>query len=127
MRLPGRTRAAEVEPGAVPPTGAGLEQAPGGDTAPPKVKRPLYPRLLRLRHVQPNGWQRAVLGEGALVVAIILVLADLASAWTLIVLPIAVAVVVKGHDALAGLLQQQLPETTTTPVPEGSRRRREQS
>ena len=67
-------------------------------------RRPLYPRLLRLRHVHPNGWQRAVLGEGALALAVVLVLADLASAWTLLVLPLGVAVVVKAHDVLAGLL-----------------------
>ena len=27
---------------------------------------PLYPRLLRLRHLHPNAWQRALLGEGSL-------------------------------------------------------------
>ena len=72
---------------------------------------PLYPRLLRLRHVAPNAWQRAVLGEGALVVAVLLVLADLATAWTLVALPLAVAAVVKAHDALAGFLAPQVPST----------------
>ena len=67
-------------------------------------RTPLYPRLLRLRHVHPNGWQRALLGEGALAVAAVLVLADLATAWTLLVLPVAVAVVVKCHDLVAGAL-----------------------
>lgn len=72
---------------------------------------PLYPRLLRLRHVAPNAWQRAVLGEGALAVAVLLVLADLATAWTLVALPLAVAAVVKAHDALAGFLAPQVPST----------------
>jgi hypothetical protein len=76
-------------------------------------RRPLYPRLLRLRHVHPNAWQRALLGEGALGLAVLLVLADLATAWTLLVLPVAVALVVKAHDVLAGRLNE------TTPVPEG--------
>lgn len=67
----------------------------------------LYPRLLRLRHVRPNGWQRALLGEGALAVAGLLVLADVATAWSLLVLPLAVAVLVKSHDLLAGVLQRQ--------------------
>ena len=67
-------------------------------------RAPLYPRLLRLRHVHPNAWQRAVLGEGAVAVAGVLVLADLATAWTLLVLPVAVAAVVKSHDLLAGRL-----------------------
>ena len=67
-------------------------------------RAPLYPRLLRLRHVHPNGWQRALLGEGAVAVAGVLVLADLATAWTLLVLPVAVAAVVKSHDLLAAVL-----------------------
>jgi hypothetical protein len=71
---------------------------------PADVKRPLYPRLLRLRHIHPNAWQRALLGEGALALAVLLVLADLATAWTLLVLPLAVAAVVKAHDLLAGQL-----------------------
>lgn len=69
-----------------------------------KPQRPLYPRLLRLRNIAPNGWQRALLGEGALAVAVLLVLADLASAWALLVLPVAVAAVVKAHDVVAGVL-----------------------
>ena len=74
-------------------------------SAPPtRTRLPLYSRLLRLRHVRPNGWQRALLAEGALALGVLLVLADLASAWTLVVLPLAVAAVVKAHDALAGLL-----------------------
>jgi hypothetical protein len=78
-------------------------------------RKPLYPRLLRLRHVHPNAWQRAVLGEGALAIAVLLVLADLATAWTLLVLPVAVALVVKAHDVLAGRLNE--PETETAPDP----------
>ena len=74
-------------------------------------RAPLYPRLLRLRHVAPNAWQRAVLGEGALAAAVLLVLADLATAWTLVALPLAVAAVVKAHDALAGFLAPQVPST----------------
>ena len=85
------------EPGAGQPDASRLD-------AKVRIKTPLYPRLLRLRHVAPNAWQRAVLGEGALGVAVLLVLADLATAWTLLALPLAVAVVVKAHDGLAGLL-----------------------
>ena len=82
-----------------------MSDEPQVDEVPPaKTKKPLYPRLLRLRHVRPNAWQRAVLGEGAIGVAVLLVLADLATAWTLLVLPLAVALVVKVHDVLAGLM-----------------------
>jgi hypothetical protein len=77
--------------------------------APPRrrstQKRPLYPRLLHLQHVHPNAWQRAALGEGALGVAALLCLADVASLWTLVALPVGVAAVVKAHDLLAGLLE----------------------
>ena len=70
-----------------------------------KVTRPLYPRLLRLRHLELNAWQRAVLGEGAVAFALLLVAADLATAWSLLVLPVAVAVVVKANDLAVGLLR----------------------
>jgi len=69
------------------------------------AKPPLYWRMLRLRHLRPNGWQRAVLVEGVLGVSVVLVLADVASAWTLLVMPLASAAVVKGHDVLLGMLQ----------------------
>jgi hypothetical protein len=68
------------------------------------VTEPLYPRLLRLQNVHPNAWQRAVLGEGMAVVGVLLSLADLASAWSIVVLPVAVALVVKAHDVVTGLL-----------------------
>ena len=92
--------------GLVTAAGPTLPVVSTGETKTP-TRKPLYPRLLRLRHIHPNAWQRAVLGEGALGIAVLLVLADLATAWTLLVLPIAVGVVVKAHDLLAGLLAQQ--------------------
>lgn len=82
-----------------------------------RASRPLYPRLLRLRHIEPNAWQRAALGEGALAVAALLVLADVASAWTLLVIPIAVAGVVKAHDVLEGVLAR---EAQPPPGPDSS-------
>jgi hypothetical protein len=68
------------------------------------AKPPLYWRLLRLRHLRPNGWQRAILVEGVLTLSLVLVLADVASAWTLLVLPLASAATVKANDVLVGLL-----------------------
>jgi hypothetical protein len=99
--LPPRQAASHPQPSSLPsplPPSLPLPQAPAA------AHPPLYPRLLRLRHVHPNAWQRALLGEGALAFAVLLVLADLATAWTLLVLPLAVALVVKAHDVLAGLL-----------------------
>jgi hypothetical protein len=81
-----------------------------------EAKEPLYWRALRLQHLRPNGWQRAVLVEGVLALAVVLVLADAATAWTLLVLPLASALLVKGHDVLAGLLR---PKTRTAPPPVG--------
>ena len=83
-----------------------------GESAEPakEQRRPLYPRLLRLQHIAPNAWQRALLGEGAIALAVLLVLADVATAWTIVVLPLAVAAVVKAHDLLAGHLDRpELP------------------
>ena len=84
-------------------------------------RRPLYARLLRLRRLRLGAWQRAVLGEGSLALAALLVLADLASAWALLVLPLLVAAVVKAHDVVAGLLHA--PGTPTAPVHQDRRRR----
>ncbi|MGB8651681.1 MAG: hypothetical protein WCD35_13590 [Mycobacteriales bacterium] len=85
------------DPGAVPVMG-------DPETVGRPHKRPLYPRLLHLQHIHPNAWQRAVLGEGMALVGLLLALADLASAWAVVVLPLAVALVVKAHDVLAGQL-----------------------
>lgn len=79
---------------------AATAAGPAADPA----KLPLYWRLLRLRYLRPNGWQRAVLVEGVLGLSVVLVLADVASAWTLLVMPLASAVVVKAHDVLLGML-----------------------
>jgi len=78
------------------------EQTPAGKPGKP----PMYWRVLRLRHVHPNGWQRAIFVEGVLGLSLVLVLADVASAWTLLVLPLASALMVKAHDVVAGLLQR---------------------
>jgi hypothetical protein len=65
---------------------------------------PLYWRVLRLTWVRPNGWQRALLVEGLLTVGVVLTLADVATAWTVLVLPGAGMVGVKAHDLLLGSL-----------------------
>lgn len=67
---------------------------------------PLYWRLLRLRTLRPSGWQRALFADLPFVAAVVLVLSDVATAWTLLVLPLAVALVVKGHDLLAGIISR---------------------
>jgi hypothetical protein len=44
--------------------------------------------------------------EGVIAVAVLLALADVASIWSLLVLPVVVAVVVKAHDVLVGALRR---------------------
>jgi hypothetical protein len=68
------------------------------EQAPRPSRVPLYCRLLRLRHLHPTPWQRAVLGEGTALTGAVLALADLASAWT-----------VKAHDWVSGLLDKAGP------------------
>jgi hypothetical protein len=67
-------------------------------------KQPIYPRLLGLKNISPNAWQRAVLGEGMVVVGLLALAADLTTAWTPLILPVAVGAVVKMHDVVAGWL-----------------------
>jgi hypothetical protein len=67
---------------------------------------PLYPRLLRLKHLHPSLWQRVLLFEGVIALAVVVVLADKASLWTIPVLPGVVAAIVKFNDLVVGLLRQ---------------------
>ena len=110
---PNPRAAMPTEPVAVAPGQAAGAAEPAEVEAP----TPLYWRLLRLRTLRPNGWQRAVLVEGVLTVAVILVLADVASAWTLLVLPLASVVFVKGHDLLATALRRPASDMRTAPPP----------
>jgi hypothetical protein len=85
------------------------------------LTQPLYPRLLRLKHLQPSAWQRAMLVEGSIAIGAVAALADKVSAWTPVVMPVAVAVVVKFHDVLTGVLRpagaDRQPAAPAAPVP----------
>jgi hypothetical protein len=96
-------RTAEMQPVTVAEV---VPRAPDVAASPSRPRKaPLYWRMLRLRHIHPNGWQRALLAEGVLGAAVLLVMADKASIWTLLVLPVVVAALVKVHDLLAGRLR----------------------
>jgi hypothetical protein len=79
---------------------------------PPKAKaekqkpEPLYPRILQLKNVHPNGWQRAALVEGMALLGALAALADRATSWAPLILPVVAAAVVKFHDVLAGVLPE---------------------
>jgi hypothetical protein len=68
------------------------------------VHRPLYARVLRLRHLSPSGIFCFIFLEGAIALGILFALAELVSWWGVIVLPATVAVMVKLNDLIAGLL-----------------------
>ncbi|HEY5336377.1 MAG TPA: hypothetical protein VIJ71_10215 [Mycobacteriales bacterium] len=63
-----------------------------------------YVRLLRLRRVRPGFWTETVYVYGAALVGVVLYLADLATAWTILALPLTVAVTVKLYDLVASAL-----------------------
>jgi hypothetical protein len=89
------------------PTPVGLGDRLRDALASSESGSPLYPRLLRLRHIHPNGWQRAALVEGMAIVGGLAALADRATAWAPLILPVAAAAVVKFHDVLAGFLPRR--------------------
>jgi hypothetical protein len=66
------------------------------------ANQPLYARALRLRHLAPSGLLCFVFLEGAVVLGILLALAELVSWWGVIVLPFTVALMVKFNDLVAG-------------------------
>jgi hypothetical protein len=67
-------------------------------------RRPLYARILRLRHIQP-GWILCFLYfEGIVALAVVLALVGFVTWWGVLVLPVTVAAMVKLNDVVAGRL-----------------------
>jgi len=64
----------------------------------------LYARLLRLRHIRLGQLTSFVLFEGSVLVALLLALAELIEPWGVLVIPVAVAIMVKLNDVVAGVL-----------------------
>lgn len=65
--------------------------------------RPLYARALGLRYLRPGGMLCFFFFEGAVALATLLALAELVSWWAVLVLPAAIAVMVKINDVIAGV------------------------
>ncbi|GIJ09074.1 hypothetical protein ACFFMR_12055 [Micromonospora andamanensis] len=63
--------------------------------------RPFYARVLGLRFVNPGGVLCFIFFEGAIALAALLALAELVTWWAVLVLPAAVAVMVKLNDLVA--------------------------
>lgn len=72
--------------------------------APVAEHRPLYVRMLRLKHIAPSGLLCFVFLEGSIALGLLLALAELVSWWGVLVLPVMVALMVKLNDVIAGSL-----------------------
>jgi hypothetical protein len=88
-------------------------------TTPPvqDAQRPLYARVLRLRHLSPGKVLCAVYFEGSIVLAMLLAFADLVSWYGVLAFPVTVAAMVKFNDLVAG----RLPHPPTARRPARSR------
>lgn len=64
--------------------------------------RPLYARALGLQYLRPSGMLCFFFFEGAIALATLLALAELVTWWAVLILPVAIAVMVKINDVIAG-------------------------
>ncbi|MGW0434289.1 hypothetical protein ACWDV4_17345 [Micromonospora sp. NPDC003197] len=85
-----------------------------GKATDPARYRPLYCRVLGLRHVRPGGLLRFAYFEGAIFLGVLLGLAELVSWWGVLALPAVVALMVKVNDAAVAAIARaaaRVPET----------------
>ncbi|HEX6870283.1 MAG TPA: hypothetical protein VF163_04230 [Micromonosporaceae bacterium] len=86
--------------------------------------RPLYARLLRLRHIDLSPTAAMILFEGSITAGALLVLADIVPVWGLLVLPLAVAGTVKFNDLVTGADTRPQPAAPSSqPHPQQPQRR----
>jgi hypothetical protein len=71
-------------------------------------KRPLYFRLLRVRHLTVRPTTLFLLFEGSITLALLLYLADVVDEWGILAIPVVVAIMVKLNDSVAGALIRPL-------------------
>ncbi|MEV0274561.1 hypothetical protein AB0H43_37810 [Hamadaea sp. NPDC050747] len=64
--------------------------------------RPFYARVLGLQYIRPSGLLCFFFFEGAIALATLLALAELVTWWAVVVLPAAIAIMVKINDLIAG-------------------------
>jgi hypothetical protein len=89
----------------------------GGEAARPGRRAPLYARVLRLRRLRPGPVLCFVFLEGSVAFAVLLALAGLASWWTVLALPVAVAVMVKVNDLVAAATSRAPKQTAPKTAP----------
>ncbi|MCH7232583.1 hypothetical protein L0U85_17235 [Glycomyces sp. L485] len=71
-----------------------------------RPKRPWYARALRLRHVYLSHAWCVVFFEGTIALGVLMALTELVSWWVVLVLPLAVAAMVKLNDVIAGAVDR---------------------
>jgi hypothetical protein len=77
--------------------------------APEAVRyRPLYARVLGLRHLHPSGLMCFLFMEGAAAFGVLLALTELVSWWAIVILPVSIAVMVKINDLVAGAVARSV-------------------
>jgi hypothetical protein len=85
-------------------------------------KRPVYARALRLRYLRPGGLLCFLYFEGSIALGVLLALAELAPWWGILLLPAAVAAMVKLNDSVAYNNARVRPapaHVRTRPTPSG--------
>src|SRR5206468_5281774 len=78
-----------------------LRRGRGATVGRTAMTRPLYARLLRLKHITPGGLLCFVFLEGAVALGVLLALAELVTWWGVLLLPLTVALMVKLNDVFA--------------------------
>ncbi|RRS00074.1 hypothetical protein EIW28_05575 [Glycomyces terrestris] len=71
-----------------------------------RPRRPWYARALGIKHLYLSNVMCVLLFEGAVALAVLMALTELVSWWVVVVLPLAVAVMVKLNDLVAGALNR---------------------
>lgn len=84
-----------------PRPGQDRSVAPQGPPAASAPDRPLYARILRLRHLRPSGLVCFVYFEGTFALGALLALAEAIPWWGVPVVPAVVAAMVKLNDTVA--------------------------
>lgn len=69
-------------------------------------RRPLYARLLRLRHIEPGPALCFLYFEGSIAASVLFALLGLVPWWAILVVPVTVAVMVKFNDIVAGRIMR---------------------
>lgn len=90
-------------------------------------RRPLYARALRLRRLRPGPVLCFIFLWGAIALGVLLAVAKLASWWAVLALPVAVAVMVKLNDVVAGATARKPPPPRKTAPKQEPEREPEQA